>query len=74
MSAAPRRYLIVAPRPFPLARFFLRRRYLIVVPRPLPAAGARYAAQVLDRGATASARDSATLLQQEKIKSISIYL
>jgi hypothetical protein len=45
---------------------------LIVVPRPLPAAGARYAAQVLDRGAAASARDSATLLQQEKIKSIDL--
>ena len=36
--AAPRRYLIVGPRPLPAAPLVVRRRYLIVVPRPLPAA------------------------------------
>jgi hypothetical protein len=34
MPAAPRRYLIVLPRPMPVAK----RRYLVAVPKPSPAA------------------------------------
>ena len=41
MSAAPRRYLIVEPRPFPATALAARRRYLIVVPRPMSAAPRR---------------------------------
>jgi hypothetical protein len=38
MPAAPRRYLILVPRPLPAAPLVVRRRYLNLVPRPLPAA------------------------------------
>ena len=38
MPAAPRKYLIVAPRSLPAALLFVCRRCLIVVPRLFPAA------------------------------------
>jgi hypothetical protein len=37
MPEAPRRYLIVVPRPLPAAPLVVRRKYLILVPRPTPA-------------------------------------
>jgi hypothetical protein len=41
MPTAPRRYLIVVPRPLPAAPLAVRRRYLAVAPKPLPAAPRR---------------------------------
>jgi hypothetical protein len=77
MPAAPRKYLIVAPKSLPASPLAAHRKYLIVVPRPLlrcasqvlgrgAQAYARGAALVLDRGAQAVFRGAAALPQQEQ--------
>ena len=59
VPAAPRRYLIVVPRPLPAAALVVRRRYVIVVPRPLPATPLVVCRRILDRSAQAVARGAA---------------